>query len=470
MRRVLLISLRFSTLVVGLLVLAASATVTGQIGGVPQGGGRGRAGGPPPVAVNLPTSPTAVALPTLSAEITGPGPMFDSTPSLAPGKGLAAFGYKAREYMVSGTANGEPYTTRIVVRTPADASKFSGLVLAEAMHGSGAAHMFEFTSIYLMSSGHGAVEILTTPPAQFVALNEPRYSAMKTNGAQTGEILAQVGSLVRAGGLMPGPVRKMVLGGTSMTAGVLINYLPAHMVYRTPKMERIYDGFLPMSNGALLRDVDVPVIHVPTMHEVSGNITNKQDSDEAGKQYRLYEFSGMGHIDTRDSVRMNPNPCALPLSTFPVQAYMSVALDHLLAWVDKGTVPPRADRILLDRNEANDGSQMALDEHGNPRAGIRTTYVDVPTAKYTIRPAAASSIPANASAYIARGGQQAANQMCGLSTSQVAIAPAKLKDMYKSKQAYVKAVEKRLTELEKAGWSLPVYRSMILDDAAKVNF
>ena len=116
-----------------------------------------------------------MALPTLSAEITGPGPMFDSAPSLAPGKGLAAFGYQAHEYMVSGTANGEPYTTRIVVRTPADASKFSGLVLAEAMHGSGAAHMFEFTSIYTMSSGHAAVEILTTPPAQFVALNEPRY-------------------------------------------------------------------------------------------------------------------------------------------------------------------------------------------------------------------------------------------------------------------------------------------------------
>ena len=255
-----------------------------------------------------------------------------------------------------------------------------------------------------------------------------------------------------------------------MTAGVLINYLPAHMVYRTPKMERIFDGFLPMSNGAMVRDVDVPMIHVPTMHEVSGNITNKQDSDEPGKQYRLYEFSGMGHIDTRDSVRMKPNPCALPLSTFPVQAYMSVALDHLLAWVDKGTVPPRADRILVDRNEANDGSMMALDEYGNPRGGIRTTYVDVPTAKFTIRPAAASTVPADASAYIARGGQQAATQMCGLSTSQVAIAPAKLKDMYKSKQAYAKAVEKRLTELEKAGWSLPLYRSMILDDAGKVNF
>jgi hypothetical protein len=208
----------------------------------------------------------------------------------------------------------------------------------------------------------------------------------------------------------------MVLGGTSMTAGVLINYLPAHMVYRTPQMQRIYDGFLPMSNGAMIRDVDVPVIHVPTMHEVSGNITNKQDGDEPGKQYRLYEFSGMGHIDTRDSVRLQPNPCAQPLSTFPVQAYMSVALDHLFRWVDKGTVPPRADRILLDRNEFNDGSMMALDENGNPRGGVRNTYVDVPTVKYAIRPPAITPVISPASVYISRGGQQAANQMCGLST------------------------------------------------------
>jgi hypothetical protein len=449
------------------------STLSGQIGGGPAGGGfpgggRGRAGGAPPA--NLPEAPTAVALPTLSAEVTGPGPMFDSSPSLAPGKGVAAFNYETHEYFVSGTANGEPYTTRLVVRKPADNAKFSGLVLAEAMHGSGAAHMFEFTSIYLMSSGHASVEILTTPPAQFVALNEARYRNMKLNGTQTNEILSQVGALVRSGALVGGPVRKMVLGGTSMTAGVLINYLPAHMVYRTPQMQRVYDGFLPMSNGAMVRDVDVPVIHVPTMHEVNGNITNKQDSDEAGKQYRLYEFSGMGHIDTRDSVRLKPNPCVDPLSTFPVQAYMSVALDHLFKWVDKGTVPPRAPRILLDRDVSNDGSMMALDAHGNPLGGIRTVYVDVPTVKYVIRPAALNPVVANAAPYIATGGQNAANLMCGLSTAQIAIAPAKLKEMYKNKQGYVKAVETRLTALEKTGWSLPVYREIILADAAKVTF
>src|SRR5262249_20451395 len=137
-----------------------------------QGGGRGQA---PAAAANLPTSPTAVALPTMSAEVTGPGPMFDSAPSMAPGKGLAAFKYEAHEYVVSGTANGQPYNTRIVVRRPANPSAFSGLVLAESMHSSGAAHMFEFTSIYTMSSGHAAVEMLTSSPQQFVQMNEARY-------------------------------------------------------------------------------------------------------------------------------------------------------------------------------------------------------------------------------------------------------------------------------------------------------
>ena len=75
---------------VAVAVTIGAVTLDGQIGGVPQGGGRGRAGGPAAPQANLPTTPTAVALPTLSAEITGPGPIFDSSPSLAPGKGLAA--------------------------------------------------------------------------------------------------------------------------------------------------------------------------------------------------------------------------------------------------------------------------------------------------------------------------------------------------------------------------------------------
>jgi hypothetical protein len=440
--------------------------------GGPGGGGRGGRGGRGQAApANLPAEPTAVALPTMSAEVTGPGTMYQSVQSLPPKQGLDAYKYEAKEYFVSGTADGQPYQTRIVVRKPVDMSRFSGLVLVEPMHGSGSAHMFEFTSHYTMTSGHAAVEIVTTSPAMFVQHNEARYKDMRTSGAQTNEILAQVGALIRTGRPLGGAtVRKMILAGTSMTAGVTINYMPAHMVYRTPDMQRIYDGFMPTSNGATVPRVDVPIVHMPTMHEVVGNITNRQDGDEAGNQYRLYEVSGIGHVDTRDSVRFKPNPCVTDVSHFPHQAYMAVGLHHLFAWVDKGVAPPRAERIWLDRNEANDGSMMLLDEHGNPRGGVRNPYVDVPAVKYIIRPAAVSPVIPNASAYIAAGGQQAANQMCGLAAGQIPFDQAKLRSLYKNPRNYVSMVERKLTELEKAGWSLPVYREMILEDARQVKF
>jgi hypothetical protein len=68
-------------------ILVVASTLNGQIGGQPPGGGRGRAGGAPPPQANLPSQPPAVALPSVSAEVTGPGPMFDSSPSLSPPRG-----------------------------------------------------------------------------------------------------------------------------------------------------------------------------------------------------------------------------------------------------------------------------------------------------------------------------------------------------------------------------------------------
>ena len=135
------------------------------------------------------------------------------------------------------------------------------------------------------------------------------------------------------------------MGGTSATAAVLIRYLPAHMVYRTPDMKVIYDGFMPTSNGATIQKVDVPLIQIPTMTEVSsGTVTARQDGDAPGDQFRVFEFAGMSHVDSRDSVRFKPDPCKTPVSQFPQQAYFSVALNYLFEWVDKGKVPPHADR------------------------------------------------------------------------------------------------------------------------------
>lgn len=449
-----------------IIVLAAfSIAAFGQGQGRGQGGGRGQGVAQ---SVSLPAVPTAVQLPSVSAPVTGPGAMYDSTPSLAPGKGLAAFKYEATEYFISGTANGQPYKTRFVVRKPANNSKFSGLVLVEPMHPSGSAHMFEFTSIYSMSSGHAAVEVVIGGLQQVIDSNKDRYKDLQVAPPQTNEILAQVGSLIKSkdsGPFAMLSVRKVILAGTSATAGTLIQYLPAHMVYRTPSMQRIYDGFMPTSNGSVIRQVDVPVVQVPTMLEVrNANITTRPDGDAPGDQFRAYEFPGMGHVDSRDNNRLQPNPCKNPLSTFPMQAYMSVALNHLWQWVDKGVVPPKADRVLKN------GPDMVLDERGNPKGGIRNPYVDFPTAKYAVPNEAAVPLIANPSAYVAKGGLQAANQMCGLAAYQTDFSKEQLKQFYGSKKNYEKSVEKRVVELEKAGWSLPVYRDMIVGDAAKVQF
>lgn len=445
------------------LVLPLGMSAGGQGRGAGQGG-RGQGPGQVPAAP-LPDAPTPVPLPALSAEVTGPGPMFNSAPSHWPGRDPSHFRYLTREYWISGTANGQPYRTRMVVRRPADDGRFSGMVLMEAMHPSGAAHMFEFTAVYTMSSGHAAVEVVVHPQAvaQFTALNEARYRDFQLSPGQASEILAQAGSLLRSpqGPLAGLSIRRMVLGGTSATAATLIGYLPAHMVYRTPDMRPIYDGFIPTSTADVQPRVDVPMIHVPTMNEVvTPNISRRQDGDDVDNRFRQYEFAGMTHIDTRDNIRLEPNPCRRPLARFPMQAYMSVALHHLLEWVDKGAAPPKAERIWTTRVV---GSMLALDEHGNPRGGIRNPYVDVPVARYVpVNTPADPPIPNASPLFIPL--------LCNLGGYEEAFTPQQLRAMYGSPQKYVSRVEQRLTELERAGWSLPVYRDLILADARAVKF
>jgi hypothetical protein len=463
---------------VGIVALSAQTPIPTQ-GGRGQGGGQGagrqgggRAGGAPQPS-NLPAAPTAAPLATVSAEVSGPGQMFESLMELKPGDDMAHFKYEAKEYVVSGTANGQPYRTRIVIRKPIDNARFSGLVLAESMHPSGNAWMFHFTHRYSMDAGHVALDILTSDPQAFIERNPERYKGFQVAQGQASEIIAQVGALIKSkqSPIAALPIRKMVLAGSSASAGVLINYLPAHMVLRLADMKPIYDGFLPTSNGSTIQRVDVPMIQVPTMTEVAGGApTARQDGDEPGNQFRVYEFAAMAHIDSRDAAAYYPDPCRLPISRFPMAAYMSVALHHLWQWVDKGTVPPRAERILVDRNEGNDGSLMALDEYGNSRGGIRNPYVDVPAKKYGVRNSGAMPPITNAHPFLAARGDAAHNQLCGLAGYEQNLTSAQLKKLYKDKKDYQSKVARRYDELTKAGWALPVYREIVLSDAAAVSF
>jgi hypothetical protein len=409
-------------------------------------GGFGK--GPPPAP--LPKDPTAVALPTLSEKITGPGAMFDTGKAHWTNRGPEAYKYLVEEYFVSGTANGKPYKTRLALRRPSDNKKFSGLVMTESMHFSGNAHGFGYNSIYIMTSGHIAAEIVVNSLNLFTAFNKDRYASLEVTPDQQNEILAQVGALIRSpqGPLKGLNVRKQILWGTSASSGVLSAYLPAHMVYRTPEMKNIYDGFLATSFGGNLRKVDVPTIQIPTQNEYRNpaTTTTRADSDEPGDQYRMYEWAGMAHLDTRFDMRMD-GACANPLSSIPMEALMSASLDYLFKWVDKVQAPPRAPRIQTE------GNMMALDENGNPKGGIRSPYLDVPLFKYTAQSPAAAG----------RTGD--APLLCSLSNWVTPIPAPKLKTMYKDKAGYVKKFDASLKGLERAGWMLPIYHNLVLQDA-----
>jgi hypothetical protein len=465
--------------------LAASVTVLAQLpiptrgqqpaapGQGQQGrGGRGGRGEAPQAPDPAPVvSPLATATP----EITGPGKFYDTLMELKPGDDLAHFSYVTKEYFVSGTANGQPYKTRVVIRKPSDNSKFSGFVLAESMHPSGNPWMFHFTHRYSMTEGHIGLEILTTTPAGLADANRERYGDLVVQNGQANDIIAQVGALLKSKNpgnpLLGLPIRKMVLAGSSASAAVVVNFLPASMVQRLADMKPIYDGFMPTSNGTNLRKVDVPIIQVPTMREVfQGSGPTRVDGDAPGDQFRMYEFAGMAHIDSRDAAAYYPDPCKLPISRYPLAAYMSVAVNHMWQWLDKGLMPPHADRFYVDYNTDKDDSLLALDEFGNVKGGIHTTYVDVPAAKFGVPNSGSEPPIKNPHPFIAARGEAAQNQLCGLANYQINFTPDQLKKLYKDRKTYVAKVTQRYDELVKEGWALPVYRSVVLEDAAKVSF
>ena len=440
-------------------VLFTAMTIWGQ---APRGQGRG--GG-----AALPTSPIAVAIPTYKA-VSRPGAVFPGLQKLPLEEDLDHFKYIVKEYFISGTAAGQPYTTRILVRRPSDVKKFSGIVNAEPMHSSGNSWMFHFTHTYVMTQGNISLEILVGTPMLLQAANMERYKELALAAGQTNEILAQVGALIKKnpkdGPLEGLPLRKMTLMGTSQSAGTVTSYLPAHVVYRLADMKPIYDGFLPTSQGGAnqLPKVDVPVILMPTMTEVNaaaatGNRYRRPDGDAPGDQFRIYEVAGMAHNDSRINPTYEPDPCKNPVSRFPQSAGMAIGLDHLIQWIDKGKVPARAPYIATD----------GLDAYGNVKGGVRNTYVDVPTSRYVAPNEGATPPIPNPSAMVLGRGTAGAGFFCGIAGYQLPLSSEQLKKLYKNKKDYVSKVEARLNALIKEGWFLPVYKDLVMSDAAKVN-
>jgi hypothetical protein len=152
--------------------------------------------------------------------------------------------------------------------------------------------------------------------------------------------------------------------------------------------------------GEAIPDARVPVITVQSetdVIEMSGILARCAD----GQNTRIWEIAGAAHFDTyglitsheddgRLSVErlaelMGPTdePLGLkseePVNSAPQLHYvLQAALTHLERWVGGGVAAPQAP--LLETTGEDSEPTLARDDNGNARGGLRTPWVDVPTA------------------------------------------------------------------------------------------
>jgi hypothetical protein len=67
-------------------------------------------------------------------------------------------------------------------------------------------------------------------------------------------------------------------------------------------------------------------------------------------------------------------------------------------------------------------------------------------------------------------GQDPDAQLCGLGNFETQLAKDQLKKLYRDPKAYYNKVSQRYDELVKLGWALPVYKEMVLAEAARAMF
>jgi hypothetical protein len=357
---------------------------------------------------------------------------------------LATVGYDEAEYSISGTARAfaptddgiavaetAPYTTRVLVHRPADATIFNGTVWVEWLNVSGgldAAPDWLFTHTELTRTGAawvgvsaqqmgvaGGLGLVGIESPGLVGSDPARYGSLSHPGDRFSyDIFTQAGAAARrtTGTILEGlAVERVVAIGESQSAFRLTTY-----VNDVDPMTPTFDGFLiharggtapPLHDddepGAALQgdpvpfreDLRAPVLCVEAETDllVLGYLAARQDD---GAHLAVWEMAGTSHADAYtfgtgmiDTGRLPIAELAaawipssellgmkvdLPVNAGPQHYVMNAAVAHLDRWVRDGIRPPTSPRL-----ELVDGA-FATDEHGNVRGGIRTPHVDVPTA------------------------------------------------------------------------------------------
>ncbi len=416
---------------------------------------------------------------------------------------LKTAGYAEAEYLVSGLANiydwttngrstqlsvlaaAVPWTTRVLVRRPTDARKFSGLVVVELLD---AGDLHDRAPLWGLSSQqflrHGDVWVgVTVRPAAAAALrrfDQVRYSTLSFNHVQpadcrsgstdlrayppdteTGlawDLIAQVGALLRSSSkenpLLELNPRFVLAAGYGEAGAYVTTYVNAlHDVQRRGDGAPVYDGYLnaagahlsvpinqcaaPLSaddprRGALPRDV--PFVTVMTEGDFNlAPALRRADSDAPEDVFRLFEIPGAAH--------QGRWPAGMPaaadlqiagIAPLPADLCVEPASDLPVGLVFNAIWQQYAEALAdartmpsLPRIETLDDGGPRHDEAGNASGGWRLPQLDEPLAIY-------------ASHSSSRGTGERAAAVCSETGQVQPFDTAKLKRLYKDRAEYLR--------------------------------
>lgn len=367
--------------------------------------------------------PSPATRPPPPVEVSGPveGGTGQATAAV---QDLASRGYAESEYFFGGTATsyvGEHETdgvwdaraderadfrSRMIVRRPQDPARFSGTVVLEWLNttiGSDTDPSWGSSAEEIIREGHawvgvsaqevGVQKLAETDPPRYGSLDHPgdRYSF---------DIFTHAGrALTNHDGAAPlgqMEAETLIAIGLSQSAVFLISYIDG-----VQPLTDTFDGFLvhaPAQPAPIRPDLDAPTLVFITESDLT-TLGYQPDSDAL----RIWEVAGTSHADAwllnqagGGYAASNPAhlggvlfvDCPGLLNEGPHRYVLRAALHNLVAWVTTGEAPPVAARIEM-ATEPGDGQapQIARDEHGNARGGVRTPHVDVPVSALSGEPA-----------------------------------------------------------------------------------
>jgi hypothetical protein len=184
-------------------------------------------------------------------------------------------------------------------------------------------------------------------------------------------------------------------------------------------------------------DLGVPVLALNTQTEALFYARQRQDDTAI---FRSWEIAGAAHNakrmnlfsrqkTDRDGMSNSLNEwSATRISEVDWIYVFDAALFHVHNWINGGAPPPRARPIEISA----DGRDYVYDADGNVQGGVRLPEVEVPAARYVVGP----SYP--------------------LGGYTVPLSPARLKELYPTREDYAAKISRAANDAKDAGFILPL--------------